>query len=116
MTFKTDIDTYDGHLVQTLFDGELIHEVIHPPTCKPVLLYEDPNIPGSGIWDHHCAVSFCLDGLGPDECFREATTPGIRIVGWRHDTYGGGWQPVEHDVICFCLPQDMTAILEKGKL
>jgi hypothetical protein len=111
----TNVDIYDGHLLETYVDGEeLVHDVIHPPTCEPCLLYSDPDVPGSDIIGHRCAVAFCLDSIGPDECFEAAQSPGVRIVGWRHDTYGGGCTPIEHDVVTFCLPQAVTAAYRKA--
>lgn len=100
------VDIYDGHFVETILDGdELVHGVIHPPTCELVTTLNDA--PDGPFMEHNCAVAFCVGAMGADECFPEATSPGVRVVGWRHDLFSAGWGAVEHDVVCFCLPQDV---------
>jgi len=101
MSATTDVDIYDGHLLLTERGGDdLAHEVIHPPTCAPVERWE-------GFIEHACAVAFVVDGMG-DECWQDATTPGYRIIGWRHETYRCGFS-TEHDVVCWALPDLLCA-------
>lgn len=97
---QRNVDNYDGHLLLTELEGdELVHSVCHPDTCEEVDM---------GGWeDYVCAVAFAQNGGG--ECWGEATTAGLRIVGWRHDYYPSGpWGGAEHDVVAWCLPETLA--------
>ena len=101
---KHDIDHFDGHMLLTEWDvapeftpdpdvDELVHEVIHPPTCLTVEEY----ISDDETYDHHN----CIPQMHHENCeWPEATTPGLRVIGYRVDTYTFNYS-TEYDVIAF---------------
>lgn len=95
---RVNVDIYDGHTLLTELDGdELVHSVNHPPQCRLV---------DRGGWvEADCAVSFIEDHYAGDS-WSAATSPGLRVIGWRHDYYPGGpWGGAEHDVVAWCLSE-----------
>lgn len=102
MSSPANVDIYDGHLLETYLDGDdLVHDIHHPPWCKPTRV--DPD--GIG-WEWACPPAWHADGCNE---WPDATSPGIRIIGWRHDVYPGGpWGDTEHDLVAFVLEPDVT--------
>ena len=103
----TDVDIYDGHVLETTDEGEdeLWHIVHHPDHCHRIDW-------GGGFIDYDCAITFVTNSIG-DEPWDEHDTPGWRIIGWRHDTYGGRGRPIEHDVVCWALPARVDHLIPK---
>lgn len=97
------VDIYDGHLLITEADGDdLYHYIEHPPTCHGVA----PHPEQPSYVQHWCPPAYHQEAINE---WPEATSPGVRIIGWRHDTYG--YPYVEHDLVAFtvgpplrCLP------------
>lgn len=99
MTLKPGVDHYDGHMLLTEEDGDdLVHEVIHPLNCEPVYPYPD-EMPD--FIDYECIPAWHARECGDWEL---ATSPGLRVVGFRHEAYSFGYA-TEHDLICFVLPE-----------
>lgn len=91
MSSPRNIDLYDGHVLVTEAEGDdLVHYIEHPLTCEMV---------------QHGDVSLfaCVPEMHATECgeWPEATSPGVRVVGWRHDEIYCGLGQVEHDVVAF---------------